>query len=69
MGNVSVSKKGVRETYASISPSESQEQIIGGAKAEVHVTSSMGGLPGVEGHDDLDLQGIKVTTDVHVVRV
>jgi hypothetical protein len=65
MGDVPGSKKGVRETYASISPSESQEQIIGGAKTEVLVTIDR---RRASESDDMDLHGIKVTTDVQVSR-
>ncbi|KAF3031500.1 hypothetical protein E8E12_000456 [Didymella heteroderae] len=67
MGDVTASKRAVRETYASISPSESQEQIIGGAKTEAHVTVNM--VSRKSESDDLDLHGIKVTTDVQVSRV
>ncbi|KAF2993219.1 hypothetical protein E8E13_000910 [Curvularia kusanoi] len=69
MGDVTVSKKGVRETYASISPSESQEQIIGGTKIEAHVTTSTSGRMSPEGNGESDLAGIKVTTDVHVYNI
>jgi hypothetical protein len=65
MGDVATSKRGVRETYASISPSESQEQIIGGAKTEAHVTVACRKSES----DDVYLHGIKVTTDVQVSRV
>ncbi|KAF2621930.1 hypothetical protein BU25DRAFT_481224 [Macroventuria anomochaeta] len=68
MGDVTGSRKGVRETYASTSPSESQEQIVGRAKTEAHVTTTMDGRKSVSESDDLDLQGIKVTTDFQVVR-
>lgn len=66
MGDVSGLKKGVRETYASISPSESQAQIIGGAKTEAYVTTSMVGRKSASESDDLDLQSTKVTIDVHM---
>lgn len=68
MGDVTGSKTGVRETYASISPSESQEQIIQDARIEAHVTTNQGSRKSASGSDDLDLQGIRVTTDVQIVR-
>ena len=71
MGDVTASKRGVRETYASISPSESQEQIIGGAKTEAQITVNV--VDRKSESDDVDLalplHGIKVTTDVQVSRV
>lgn len=54
MGDVDRLKKDVRETYASISPSEGQEQVIGGAKTEAHVTTSMVGRKSASESDDLD---------------
>ncbi|CAO2647456.1 Nn.00g083780.m01.CDS01 [Neocucurbitaria sp. VM-36] len=60
--------KGKPEMYPSISPSESQERIIEGAKTSVHVTSSRNRSGSGSGSDDIILQGITVTTDVKVVR-
>jgi hypothetical protein len=68
MGDVKSSKKGVRETYASISPSESQEQIIGGTTTKARVETNLSGRKSPNGSDDMALQGITVTTDVEVVR-
>lgn len=68
MGDVRGSKKGVRETYASISPSESQEQIIGGTNMEAHVTATVATRESASGSDDMNAHGIKVTHDVQVVR-
>lgn len=68
MGNVNGTKRGVRETYASISPSESQEQIIAGPKAAAYISTSVGERGSADGIGEADTQGIKVTTDVHVVR-
>lgn len=68
MSNVNGTKRGVRETYASISPSESQEQIIAGPKTKAYVTTSMVERTSAEETREPDSQGIKVTTDVHVVR-
>lgn len=61
--------KGTRETNSSISPSESQEHIIGGTKTQTHATTDMSGSKSTSVSDDLELQGIKVTidVDVHVV--
>ncbi|KAH8726937.1 hypothetical protein GQ44DRAFT_678817 [Phaeosphaeriaceae sp. PMI808] len=60
-------KSGVDTYGGSISPNESQERIIKGAKAEVHVTTSQSRSESVSGSEDLVLQGITVTTDVKVV--
>jgi hypothetical protein len=70
MGDVTASKRGVRETYASISPSESQEQIIGGAKTEAQITVNVADRKSESDDADLalPLHGIKVTTDVQVSR-
>lgn len=53
-------------TNISISPSESQERIIGSGKTEAHITTSRGRSG--SGSDELIPQGITVTTDVKVVR-
>jgi hypothetical protein len=66
MGNM-VGGKGVPDIHENISPSESQEQIIG-AKNGTHVTTSNCRSGSISGSEDLILQGITVTTDVKIVR-
>jgi hypothetical protein len=60
--------KGTPDIYGNISPSESQEQIMQGAKNEAHVTTSHCRASSLSGSDELIIQGITVTTDVKVVR-
>jgi len=59
--------KGPPDAYGSISPSESQEQIIKGGKVEAHITTRSRSESS-DGSEDLILQGITVTTDVKVTR-
>jgi hypothetical protein len=66
MGNM-VGGKGAPDIYENISPSESQEQIIG-VKNGTHVTTSNCRSGSISGSEDLILQGITVTTDVKIVR-
>ncbi|KAF1848181.1 uncharacterized protein K460DRAFT_364149 [Cucurbitaria berberidis CBS 394.84] len=69
MGDVKTGGRGRPDTYASISPSESQERIIEGAKTSAHVTTTSRSRSGsASGSEDIAMQGIKVTTDVKVVR-
>ncbi|KAF9697717.1 hypothetical protein EKO04_003971 [Ascochyta lentis] len=70
MGDVKSSKRGVRDTFASISPSESQEEIMGDTKTGEHITTNAGHRKSASESDELDLQGIRVdiTTDVQVAR-
>jgi len=60
--------KGKPDTYADIDPSESQERIFGGPKAEAHVTTTNTRSGSTSSSEGLALQGITVTTDVKVVR-
>jgi hypothetical protein len=60
--------KGTVTEYGSVSPSESQERIIRGTKAEAHVTVGRSRSGSLARSEDLVLQGITVTTDVKVVR-
>lgn len=66
LGEVTNGGKGKPDMYVSISPSESQEYIIGGARTDAQITASWNRNAG--GSDDLSMQGITVTTDVKVVR-
>jgi len=60
--------KGKLDTCADIHPSESQERIFGGPKAETHVTTTSTRSGSASSSEGLVLQGITVTTDVKVVR-
>ncbi|KAF2818403.1 hypothetical protein CC86DRAFT_433465 [Ophiobolus disseminans] len=60
--------KGKSDTYADISPSESQERIFGNSKTEAHITTNRKRSGSGSGSEDLVFQGITVTTDVKVVR-
>lgn len=66
LGEVTNAGKGKPDMYVSISPSESQERIIGGARTEAQITTSWS--RNANGSDDLIMPGISVTTDVKVVR-
>ncbi|KAF2023136.1 hypothetical protein EK21DRAFT_81577 [Setomelanomma holmii] len=61
-------RNGKPDTYADISPSESQERMVGGAKSEAYVTTAKKRSGSASGSEDLVLQGITVTTDFKVVR-
>jgi hypothetical protein len=68
LSNMKNGGKSVPDIYEDISPSESQEQIIQGAKSEAHVTTSNCRSGRSSASDDLILQGITVTTDVKIER-
>lgn len=59
MGNISCSKIGVRKAYASIGPSESQEQIIASAANEAHARTSIHDPKSISERDELDLHKIQ----------
>lgn len=67
MGNVKSGSRGRPDTYADISPSESQEHIMEGKKTVAHITTSRP-RSSESGSEDLVFEGITVTTDVKVVR-
>ncbi|KAF1944951.1 hypothetical protein EJ02DRAFT_420002 [Clathrospora elynae] len=68
LGNVKSAVKRRPDTYPSISPSESQECIIEGLKTAALVTTNRRSSGSESGSGDLVLQGIKVITDVEVLR-
>jgi hypothetical protein len=68
LANMKNGGKGAPDIYEDISPSESQEQIIHGAKSEAHVITSTFRSGRSSASDDLILQGITVTTDVKISR-
>lgn len=68
LGDMKSVGKGRSDTFASISPSESQERIIEDTKADTQVTTNATRGGSISGSEDLALQGITVTTDVKVVR-
>jgi hypothetical protein len=68
LGDMKNGANGTVTEYGSVSPSESQERIIRGAKTEAHVTTGRSRSGSLAGSEDLVLQGITVTTDVKVIR-
>jgi hypothetical protein len=68
LDNLKSGAKGNIAEYGSVSPSESQERIIRGAKTEAHVTSGRSRSGSLTGSEDLVFQGITVTTDVKIIR-
>ncbi|KAH7090831.1 hypothetical protein FB567DRAFT_590204 [Paraphoma chrysanthemicola] len=66
--DVKVSAKGKGDTYVDISPSESQERIVAGAKSHSYITTTRQRSGSTSESEEYILQGITVTTDVKVVR-
>jgi hypothetical protein len=66
LGAMKSGGKGAPDIYENISPSESQEQIMG--VKGTHVTTSQCRSGSLSGSDDLIIQGITVTTDVKIIR-